>query len=718
MEFTLEILAHGPEQTQILPISIYVHKYTEFFRYSDYVPNINTPIAYYETPELDAWKNIQLVDQRHSIPENVIDFNAIGSSWIRILSTTFSSPYKTVAITNRVKIDEYGKEHPLFLKHVLPANTVEANLYMIEAGDKLDIDKGFLIDIDAGAIFTNYRNFYNPDTGAYRIYFVSSAQKDADGNFTSTNELLSPVPAIEMATWEDVDLDTGKIINTTYSVEASSSGYTFTIYDTTTLASTFCADSRSVNEDGTATWGYYAKPLEETNIKALLPSGKTPENPWHIKITNGEFYQLLRGRLRRYYIPEYDTQPFSPSKPFVYSPYRKMLWVNRNTLKMTREYIAVSPDDNREMVIYIYNEDEELIKVFATDVLLEGERYSDTKLFYETDKILSWDNRDGFIALGIDLNPNYTYYASFFYEAKEYEYTNLTLNPLQNQQALEFMWVYYVIPDAHLNDKAIHTLSVDSHGNIAYTSQSIGISYPNLQLLNADGSYNSNTIIGMKYSSMIESTNFRNLYTVPYINDYQYYVIAEAVVMDIGDEQDSIVFDARREGATIRPAYFEEAILANARILQSSLGYGQDGQIVPDSAAMIVNLPLSLLEDYGGEMTTTDAEDLVRKHLPAADHAVLNWTYPAPTLSVDSSVEETATLTMSWEGPSLTYNIYYRINPAAKWELLTSIENPTEGVVQYEHSGLVSEQVYYYGVRVVEDSVEFPFGNTLGAMIR
>ena len=55
----------------------------------------------------------------------------------------------------------------------------------------------------------------------------------------------------------------------------------------------------------------------------------------------------------------------------------------------------------------------------------------DTDVFYEN-QILSWDNRSGIVSLAIDTDPNYTYNASFFYEAHDLEYTSLVLNPLQD----------------------------------------------------------------------------------------------------------------------------------------------------------------------------------------------------------------------------------------------------------------------------------------------
>ena len=99
--FDIEIISHGPKQLKVLPISAHVLKYTEQFVYANKIANINTPIAYFETDEIDAWKNIQLIDQTHTIPSNCQEYiEAAGFGWFKVAGTAFTVPYKYVAITN------------------------------------------------------------------------------------------------------------------------------------------------------------------------------------------------------------------------------------------------------------------------------------------------------------------------------------------------------------------------------------------------------------------------------------------------------------------------------------------------------------------------------------------------------------------------------------------------------------------------------------------
>ena len=48
-KFNLELVAHGPEQKQILSISSYIRKYTENFIYTNAIKDTSVPIVYYES---------------------------------------------------------------------------------------------------------------------------------------------------------------------------------------------------------------------------------------------------------------------------------------------------------------------------------------------------------------------------------------------------------------------------------------------------------------------------------------------------------------------------------------------------------------------------------------------------------------------------------------------------------------------------------------------
>lgn len=697
---TLELIAHTPQDyaqrdSITLELIEHVHKRIEKFYYKKAIRKDSTPIAYIENPQLNSRKNIHIANRTYTISTNSPSNTELKKTWNKVTSKALSSPYKDVLITNQTFVDEKGTRGPLFFRHQLPEDVVECSLYVRNRGNRARVDTGFRVDLDAGAIYTNYRNFFDPDTGAYRLFFVVCS--DSDGN--TLHQLLNPVPVAKEADWRDVDPTTGKLTDAypVYTKSKTSDGYTYYM-------------SKS------DTW--YIKPLEKGLIQPRKPTGVSPKDPWFIRFTNGDFVALVNARLRRYYLPEYNFQPFAPYKPLVYSSYSDLLLVNRNIVATTRRNIKIAPEEGLHISIFVRDQDNILIKALTTNTSLDGQRYSDTDVFYESDKILSWDNQDGLIALGLKIHPDWQLSAAYYYELDDYEYTKLDLNPLNTRDIYDYMVVFYLIPDVTPQESALHHLLVDQGGFIVQCSQSGSISYPNLQLTNPDGSFNPETVIGLIYNSDTEQDTFLRRYGASYENDHAYYVLAEVSVLDSGLVEDQVEIDVRRPGGIISKQSFERAIRSNPKILQSYLGYGEDGQEIPKNAVMIVEAPLTLLEEFGGSLTREEAEIHLKKHVPSAVAAIIQWTYPHVELSAKSIVASQVDLEWYLEGPGIDYKLYRRNNPTDAWVLIDTITGAApEGIFSYTDSSVVSGEVYFYGVRIVENSIEFPMSNTVGVKV-
>lgn len=684
-KMTLELIAsvsetYGQAQSIVLELADHVHHRVERFRYLDDIKPLAVALDYLENPELDSAKHLQIANRTYGIAANSDKNAEVRKEWTTTTSVSLSSEYKSILVTNKLGVDDFGKTRPLFHRHALPDNVTQCNLEIVTRGNVQTVDGGYEVDLDASSIYTNFKNVFNEDTGAYTLYYVTCT--DSAGGVT--HELLSPVSVAKEAGWEDIDLDTGKLVEDypVYSSERNSSGYTF-----------------YMNNGDTWHW----RPDEGSLIQPRAPSGRDPEDPWHIRFSAGDVSAVVNGRVRRYYVPEYDRQNYSPYKPFIYSPYERLLWVNDMVLAATRQNIALDPDAGLHAHIFVSDFENNLLRVLTTDPSLEGRRFSDTDVFYESDQIRSWDNKGGFISLGTKLLPSYQISVQYHYEADDYEYTALNLNPLSNKYLVDKMVVFYMIPDTDPDDKAIHYLVVDQDGIIRQTSQDEGFSYPNLQLHNSDGSYNTGTIIGTKYFSDIVPQTFMSLYTAGYSNDNAYGVLAEVVVLDLDDEQDMRVYDVRDAGASLRSDSVDEALLANPRVLQSSVGYGENGQEIPKNKVMLLRAPLSLLSDYGGKLDKAQAEELMSRHLDSSCFPVIDWEYPAPDIQASSLVSGIVELSWTWEGAGHTHKLYRRTNPVSDWELVYeaaggSIPSP----ITYTDVDTASGEVAYYTVRVQE----------------
>lgn len=697
---TAELIAHGnPDYSEstsiVLPIANHVHKRIERFVYQQFVRPEAIPIAYLENKDLDSRTNLQFADRTWTIPLNSRKLTALRSPITVVKSSSYSSCYKDILASNQVFVDESGKTRPLFWRHDLPDNVVQCEMQRVSRGNKAILDSGFVIDLDNGVVYTNYQNYFDADTGAYRLFYLVCT--DVDGN--TFQQLLDLQPVAKEASWEDIDLTTGKLTDAypVYSKERSGSGYTF---------------SFSTSD----TW--YIRPLERSLIQLRAPAGREPTDPWFVRFTDGDLSANVNDAIHRYYVPEFDKQPFIPAKPIKFSPYEKLLLVNRSVVAATRQNLRIDPSNGLHLTAYIHDVEGVLIKVLTTDLSLEGVRYNDTNVFYESDKIVSWDNSAGLIAFGLEMHRSWSFSATYFYEADDYEYTLLDFNPLSNPDVFKYSYVFYMVPDADTEDRAIHHIKIDANGVIVEVSQSLGLSHPNFQLLRADNTYNADTVIGMKYVSDVDEDTFTTLYTAGYENDYAYGVLAEVAVLDVSLEEDQFIVDVRRPGAIIDPVFFPEAIRFNPKLLQSYLGYGEDGQEIPQTNVMVLKAPITLLEDYGGVLSQAQAEKLLRTHHPSANAAIIDWEFPASEIGGWSETVAQIDVTWTWEGPGLDYRLYRRQNPTGEWLLIHTESSPAEAAITYADTDVTGSEVWYYQVRIFNGSVEFPAGNSVGIKVR
>lgn len=704
----LELISNQWIET-ILPVVSHVHKRIERFVYVDDLPNDAAPVVYLENRSLDSWIDLQIANRTYSVPANGPHQTAVGASYQAVNGNSISSIYKDVLITNKTYVDEYNVVRPLFYKHRLPANTTEATLTVVESGNKLLVDTGFVVDLVAGFLYTNYNNFYDPITDAYKLFFITSSASDG----TTEHQLLNPESAASEATWEDLVTDPSdscfghlKTDIPVYSRESGVGGYVFYL---------------STSDR------WYLKPLAKSLIQPLKPGGRSTRDPWFMRFTNGDVTTVVNNATRRYYLPEFNTQPFMPYKPIVFSPYTQLLKVNRNILTATRDNINIDPDAGLHLTIFVRDPDNQLIRVFTTDQALDGTIYSgtlgtpNTSINYEADKIVSWDNAGGFISLGIDVLGSWSLSSTYYYNADDFEYKLVTLNPIINKKARKYTYVFYLIPDVNIADRALHHLLVDDDGTIIETSQGLGLSHPNLKLRNPDTSYNTNTIVGTKYISDVLPNTFVTDYTAGLNNNYGYMIVAEVGLAPFFMKEDQFDVNVQRPGQNIDPDAFASAIEKNPRILQSRLGYGEDGQEMPENLVMVLEAPLSLTTDYGGNLEKSHAETLLRSNALASGYTTIKWTYPVTTLTGYSDLATQAQLNMTWEGPGLTYKIYRWSNPTGPPSPLTpitTIVSPIEGNIQYLDTGLVSGDRWHYAVTITSDGIEYPATPKLHMEIR
>ena len=64
--------------------------------------------------------------------------------------------------------------------------------------------------------------------------------------------------------------------------------------------------------------------------------------------------------------------------------------------------------------------------------------------------------------------PSQQFFAEYYYEADDLEFTALNLNPIQNKSLLNQSIVFYIVPNADQDDNGLQYLLVEADGRISY----------------------------------------------------------------------------------------------------------------------------------------------------------------------------------------------------------------------------------------------------------
>ena len=510
------------------------------------------------------------------------------------------------------------------------------------------------------------------------MYFV-----DSYGTWGKVTQILNNVPAVEEATWEDIDPETGDIYadRAVYTVESNSDGFTY--YFST---------------GGT----YWIKPHSEDIIAPVKPENLTHKESWLMSFTTGEVVENDGGVVRRYAVPEAERQSFSPYRPYMYASQLVGLMVSETILFAGKQNLAISPSSNRHLNVFLYDYEGNLKRILTTKASLHGTRFSrDVK--YEYGSISSWSNKSGLIHFAENIPASFNVEIQTYYVGDNYKYSRYDLNPFTNKEFVNQRVVFYVIPDVTAEENAIHHLVVDAEDTIISCSQMESISYGCLALRNSDGEFNSDTVCGMKYASGADS--FVLTYGYGNENDYGYLILCEAAFKDTQEVRDIKHIDLLVQGGI--PVKSEEVYLHNRKLIESAMSWDERGRKVIKAGALVVEYPITLLKEYGGTLTLEQAETLLSKGLHVSVMPVFLPTYPKTKVSVDTLTAEEISFECSWEGPWITYKLY-GLN-GDTWEELDSYEtDETRTLVNFVNSGLTSGASITYKVTTTKDDVEFP----------
>ena len=90
----------------------------------------------------------------------------------------------------------------------------------------------------------------------------------------------------------------------------------------------------------------------------------------------------------------------------MYSNFFNLDWVSEKVLKTDTNSIEKDKEKDLHIDIFVYDEDENLVRVLSTDEIKKDKRFKDTNIFWEGNIINSVDEEKGFIELFENFQKN------------------------------------------------------------------------------------------------------------------------------------------------------------------------------------------------------------------------------------------------------------------------------------------------------------------------
>lgn len=665
---SLELINHGNQASQTIDIKSIVSKPIERLQYSQAIDDRSIAISYLDSKEVNSQDNLEINDYSWRVKRNNINFFADEKEF-EVQRNNFSVNYRDLLITNVVETDINGREKPLYWKH--KRKVKEASIHFIKKGEEVEVNNGYKI-VD-NCIYTNYENVFNNNTGSYRVYFVEGVSLEGE----TFNEMLSIVPAIKEASWEDVDLDTGMFEEIVYTKQILNGSY---FYEITNPISR-CGEKGYSNK-------YFVKLLEENLIKLKKPYQYSLKNPWFLEVSNGFVFDSGF----RYSIPEYRNQAFEMESGLLRLRGKESFVVTSNIFALPASPVKIDPENNIHLSLIIRNENSEIIKALTTDEDKVNTKVTSSDIMYESG-IRSWDNKSGLVELDVLLDSSFIVEADFFYKTNNIVLNELNVNLYSNKKLLTDSAFYYLVPNQE--EKSLYYFLVDEEDRITKTSN------PKFDVF-YNGNFNqSNNMIGKTLKYFLEN------YCAGWQNNYLYMPLGKINLIEnfYSDEINEI--DVRQK-SYLNDTQVKEFFNRQHKALQSKFGYGDKGQCIQKNNLVYVKYPLELLSKYGGDYTEGELVRLTKRKLPKDVDVVVEYDYLKSKLSFTQNANS-ITIAASWEGVG-EYIIEKSLSEFGEKTQIFNRNSTTEETISYVDTSVTSGKTYWYWVRINTN----PRSNTYG----
>lgn len=649
----LNININNIKKSKTIPMLCCVKAATESVSYTKYVTNKSVPLAYFRSSENQSDKNIYVQDLSWRVPEN--NENLINSESIEYLeSLNFSSIYKEILITNKFYTDSQGASVPLFYRH----KTKFIEEPMISATRKGTLkSEGSFIYSD-GYLYSNEKNIVENDN--YIIWNIAGR----GSNGKPVNEIYSPVACIPEVNENSIN-EEGEVIESCFVRTERTNKFDYTIIK----AEKGCLDEHTSN-------GFFIKPLLKNLLKLNIRRSLKQDNSWGVTVKNNTIFSN-----GKYWLPEYNRQPFNPILGVLKANNQSCSIISPTLIKINQENIFWS----KETPIKIYKYDSELEKK-------------------EEISISCLDESTGVVRLSETVSGSDIIRADYFFKSNELIYTKLNANAFENQKMINGRYFFYIKKNARRDETALHHLYINEESII------LEVSDIEIALKKQDGSFNDNTYI----TKSLE--DFKQEFCYGYGNEFQYMELGEVSYKDDCLLESTELLDVR-DYRSLDESKIGDIVKRQWRILQSKYGYGEKGQVVQKANVLVLEVPIDLLQKYGGDYREVEIEELVKRRIPVGTEIVIEYVFPKSELLVTPKYEKVE-IEFSWEG-AYTYRIECSKNKE-DWNELYSLKiltEPETNLVSLSHENLNSGSVYYYRCVIIDGDIEYPPSNIYGVII-
>jgi len=582
--------------------AIHVHSRAERFLFKNSLSSSDIPLSYVRILSNDRSLGLSVIDKSFTVVTNKNREEDYDSKEDIFLGSSYTTTADAILATNRAGISQSGKTVPLWYAHDLPPSTVEAEIIRIMSSDDVE-EFVYEIDLSVGVIYCNHGNRFDRNTKTIKELFQVSS---TDSTGVLTKSILDIRPSASEATYEDIDPVTGEFLS-------NKSLYTKTV--------TGSSVAYSLSPVGL----WYVQSYKQ-RISLGVNTLNSLSSRWVPFVTNGKFVTNVNSTEYVYSVPEYYDATYGP-----YIPHRQILsetlsiTLDKKALFSERSNLSTVQRDEREIEILAYNETSTLVEVWTTNPALHDTYYGNTTVKYNAQRVYGLDRKGGIFLINMLLNEYYSYQANYYYEAYEYDMSAIDLNPANNiYSAFGMLYVFYLVPNRVSGELSIFYLMVDREEQIVECSQ------PELALKNEDGTFNTNTCIGMFYSE-IGFPNFIETYSSKSAaNTFQYMILGEVSYSSVNSYENVKVTEMLRP-YKINDDYREIAAIANPKLQQNNLLNSRLS--LPRENVVIVQVPIQQHIDYGGTFTRESMLAALYKRIPSTVYIVLEWAFPKPIAS-------------------------------------------------------------------------------------